>query len=268
MYCRAAWWSGLSHSSAAEESWWPTSFCAPAIRPEILIRSDPRDPAAAQTPDQLDKAAELRARLAGKYSPYVDCDDPEVIVRARSYKNTDYLFVVNDHRRAGNYLGQHGVVKEYGVSAEATVSLARPGGGHVYDLVTHEAVPATVRGRHLRVDVNLGPCQGRLLMVTDREIAAVGATAPEELRRGAPAEIRIAVIDSTGVPVDAVVPVEVSITDPAGRPGEFSGFYGAKDGRLTIKLFPAPNDAEGTWTLSVRELASGHKSRVHLRLVR
>jgi len=243
-------------------------FLTPAIQPNVLIRSDSRDPAAAETPAELEKAAELRERLARHYSRYVECTAPEVIVRTRAYGTADYIFVVNDRRRAGNYLGQHGVVREYGVPSRAEVALARPNGGHVYNLVAGRAVPATVVNRRLRVDVALGPCEGRLLMATDRAIAGVRLTAPAEIRRDVPAELCIAVVDAQGEPIRAVVPMRVDITDPRGRPAEPSGFYAAKGGLLRVRLEPAQNDEAGKWTVAVRELASGREARCLVRLIR
>jgi hypothetical protein len=51
--------------------------------------------------------------------------------------------------------------------------------------------------------------------------------------------------------------VLVEIRDAQQRPAEFSGYYGAKDGRVTLHLNLAANEAPGTWTITAKELASG-----------
>ena len=73
-------------------------------------------------------------------------------------------------------------------------------------------------------------------------------------------------VDEAGASVDAVVPVEIDLRDPDGRRAEFSGYYGARDGRLSITLVPAPNDTPGIWTIEARELASGMVARHYFRL--
>ena len=54
--------------------------------------------------------------------------------------------------------------------------------------------------------------------------------------------------------------------DPNGRPAEFSGFYGAKDGQVEINFDLAPNDATGLWRLHVTELASGREAEAYVRV--
>jgi uncharacterized protein YfaS (alpha-2-macroglobulin family) len=53
-----------------------------------------------------------------------------------------------------------------------------------------------------------------------------------------------------------LVPVHVEIIDPQGRPAEYTGYYGAKDGQLAIGIDLAANDLSGRWTIRAHELAS------------
>ncbi len=80
-------------------------------------------------------------------------------------------------------------------------------------------------------------------------------------------EIKIAVVDSDNRPMDAVVPLEIDIQDPDGRSAEPGGYYGARDGSVTIPITPAPNDVSGVWTIKARELASGIIARAYFRLL-
>ncbi|MCL4855035.1 MAG: hypothetical protein KJZ78_27045, partial [Bryobacteraceae bacterium] len=86
------------------------------------------------------------------------------------------------------------------------------------------------------------------------------ASGPEQAKRGDQVRLEIAVLDDAGQPLAAVVPVQLEILDPQNRPAEFSGYYGAKDGTLSINLDLAPNDLTGRWTISATELASGRTS--------
>lgn len=64
----------------------------------------------------------------------------------------------------------------------------------------------------------------------------------------------------------AVIPIELDLRDPDGKRAEFSGYYGALDGRLSVTLTPAVNDTPGMWTIEARELASGIVTRSYFRL--
>ena len=93
-------------------------------------------------------------------------------------------------------------------------------------------------------------------MIADQEIAGIELAAPAQARLGEQAALSIAVVDARKKPIDAVVPVQVQVLDPKNRPAEWSGYYGAKDGKLAITLDLAPNDLPGEWTIRVKELAS------------
>ncbi len=187
--------------------------------------------------------------------------------RCRSYGKADYLFAVNDRREFGDYVGQHGLVMENGLPSEATLTLNR-GRGHVYDLLASREVEAEVHGGELRIKRGFGPCEGSVLMVTDERIAGVRLEAPASARRGEALACGVSVVDGGGRPLAAVVPVKVEILDPAGSEAEWSGFYGAKDGRLELKLDIAPNDRIGLWRLRVRELAAGNEAAAYFRVAR
>ena len=79
---------------------------------------------------------------------------------------------------------------------------------------------------------------------------------------------RIAVVDDGGQPLSAVVPVVVQILDPAGSESEWSGYYGAKDGRLEVTLDIAKNDRAGLWQIRVQELASRRAATAYFRVSR
>ncbi len=239
---------------------------SPAVKPDILLPSYERvKKADADRAALLAKAAELRKALDEHYIRRTDSSNPNVITRCRTYSKTDYVFAVNDLREYGDYVGHHGLVMENGLPSETVLSVLRET-GHVYDLVAGQAVASKqVKQNHtplLTIPAALGPCEGRLFMVTDQPIDSVRLTAPTAVARGAAADVKITIADPQGAPLAAVVPVRLDILDPAGREAEFTGYYGVKDGHLAVKLDIAPNDTAGIWTLRAKELASG-KTAVH-----
>jgi hypothetical protein len=64
-----------------------------------------------------------------------------------------------------------------------------------------------------------------------------------------------------------VVPVRVEIRDPAGSDAEWSGYYGAKDGQLELRLDIASNDRVGLWLIRVKELASSREATAYFRVM-
>ena len=109
----------------------------------------------------------------------------------------------------------------------------------------------------LEFGAELGPGDGRVYLILDKEIAGVRIEVPEQIARGDRVEVRGRVVDGSGKPVGAVVPVRVEVLDGEGRPAEFSGYYGARAGELGLTLDIAVNDAPGEWTVRLTELASG-----------
>jgi hypothetical protein len=233
---------------------------APAIKPDVVVPSYARTGKAKEDQQALQDLARLLGEgLGGRYHSAATTCRTSVIPRVRRFGGTDYVFAVNDRRDYGTYVGQHGLVMEAGRPILAEIRIRHPR-GFVYDLVDGAAVDAATNSADSITFLhNFGPCEGRVFMVTDRAIAAVKIEAPREAKRGAAAEVRIAVIDPDGKPLDAVIPLRVDIRDPDGRVAERTGWYGAKDGVLDLQLDFAANDLPGAWEIRVRELASGRR---------
>ncbi|MHB8997699.1 MAG: LamG domain-containing protein [Armatimonadota bacterium] len=232
-------------------------YLCPAIIPDIVIPSYKRT-----GKPHADKAAlqalmiSLRKELDPFYSRYGDSQNADLVLRFRQYRDTDYVFALNDKRTYGDYVGQHGKVMEKGLPNAAPVSIQRKS-GFIYDLVNHKAVAAKSAGKGQQFDVNLGPGDGRVFMVTSQPIAGVRLAAPAKAKRGAAVDLAVSVVDKAGKPLAAVVPVELTVRDPKGSSAEFSGYYAARDGKVSVRLDLAPNDPTGTWTVTAKELASG-----------
>ncbi len=240
---------------------------APAIKPDIVLT--PTNRTARADKDKaalLEVAKQLRKALDQRYSRYVDSTNANVIPYRRRFADTDYIFVVNDHREYGRYVGHHGLVMENGLPSNARLSVARES-GFVYDLVEHHAMETRQNGRRMVMDVHLGPCDGRVLMVTQREIHDVTIKCPDKASGGKPVTVTIAVVDSHATPIDAVVPLEVTIVDAEGREAEYSGYWAAVGGKATVQLDIAPNDPAGVWQIRVRELASEKTAVAYFRVI-
>lgn len=234
-------------------------LCA-AIMPDILITSVDRKGHPMQDKGQLlAKAAELRQELRSVYQRYVDSNNPEIVVRARKYNTTDYIFSVNDYRTFGDYVGGFGLVMEKGLSANANITIARKN-GNVYDLVEHKKVPALLTNNQTSLCSEYSPGSGKLYMVTDRAIDKIKLEMKKDVKLGESLAVNIAVLDADNEAIDAIIPLKIEIQQPDKKASELSGFYGAKDGKIEIVLDIAPNDTVGTWAIIISELASGIKA--------
>ncbi|MDD4872553.1 MAG: LamG domain-containing protein [Kiritimatiellae bacterium] len=243
-------------------------FLTPAIVPDIRLAKYKRvgkadvDKAAIQA-----KAAELRKELDPFYRRASDSSNIDVITRVRRYDTTDYLFAVNDLRQYGNYVGQWRLVMEKGLSTSSLLLLDRPG-GYIYDLTIGKNVPAVVKDGKLQIERHFGPGDGTVFMITERAISEIKLKIPRKVKLGKSAGIRITVVDKDNKPIDAVIPVQLDVCDAGGKPAEFSGFYGAKDGRVDVTLDLAANDSPGEWRIKVRELASGKTAEQTLNVMK
>ncbi len=239
----------------------------PAVKPDVLVETHARPkPADEARRLNVEKAIALRKAIDARYERAVDSSTPDVIPYLRRYGTTDYLFAVNDRRQYGDYVGHHELVMEDGLPSDAVLTLRRT--GHVYDLAAGRKLDATAENGVLQLKRQFGPCEGHLYMITERPIAAVQVTAAERAKPGETVKVEVAIVDAGGQPIDAVIPVRVDLLDPHGRAAEWSGFYGAKDGKLTITANLAYNDTPGVWRIKAVELASGSESNAYIEVER
>ena len=238
----------------------------PAIVPDIRVdRCERTKQANVDKAALMDRAKTLAEALGARCQNYVVSSTVDVIPYRRRFGSSDYIFAINDRREFGNYVGPYKLVMEQGVDASAEFGVRRPS-GFVYDLVEHRRIDATSADGMTRWPVELEPGGGRLWLVTEKPVERLTIQASKEAIRASEYPIQALVTDSNGNNVDAVIPMEVRISDPDGRPAEFSGFYGAPAGKLDLALTFATNDILGVWTIEARELASGLLARHFLRL--
>jgi hypothetical protein len=105
-----------------------------------------------------------------------------------------------------------------------------------------------------------------VFLVTPEPIEQVTITVEESIARGGVANPVIHVSSQNGRPVPAVIPVQVSVSDPNGRPAEVSGYHATSNGVLQLQLEVATNDTPGVWQIDVQELASRQTATHHFRV--
>ena len=135
---------------------------------------------------------------------------------------------------------------------------------HAYDLLERSRLDVRSADRAYTFDVDLPAPGGKIIALLPKEIGGVKVEAPESMRERAVAQqIHVTVFDADGVPLAGAQPVRVRITDPKGAVSEFSDYYAAESGRLTVAFTPAANDAAGRWRVEAEELMSGLRGEAH-----
>jgi hypothetical protein len=228
-------------------------FLCPALKADVVIQSFKRQKKAAE-----DKAKVLELAKDFRALPQkVSCDNAEIITRVRKFGDATYVFVVNDKREYGSYVGQHGLVMENGLPSKGIVSL-KAESANVYELTgTGFIVPKRGEDGVMSWPVELGPCDGKIFMVTPKPLLALLLDVPESATVGNAAKIMTKITTTQDTPTKAVIPVRVDVRDANGKLTEGSGFYAAENGIAELSLNLAPNEDPGTWEIRVKELASG-----------
>ena len=239
----------------------------PALKADITIDTYKRTGIAISDKAELLKRADQISKALNnvKYIKYLGSSNSQVITYRRRFAETDYIFLVNDNREYGKYMGHHGLVMENGLPSESRITVNRKS-GFAYDLITHQPVQFRKENGRLVTDVMMGPCDGRLIMVTSRAIDHLTVNIPDKAVRGDQKNIDIEVRDIQEKTIDAIIPVEVQIRDSEGRILEKSGYWAAINGKLNIVIDIAPNDYEGIWQIRVKELASGKSVDAYFRV--
>ncbi|MFM2177559.1 MAG: hypothetical protein RL015_1657 [Verrucomicrobiota bacterium] len=243
-------------------------FLCPALKADVVlpsfkrVKNNAQDKAtvlalAAGIPDQMKNLG---------WQPRLTCDNPEIILRTRRFGETLYVFVVNDHREPGSYVGQHGLVMENGLPSSGTVTLHQDN-GNLYDL-TRSSLIVPKRGAEstLNWPVDLGPGEGRIYMITPKPLLNLALTAPATATCGNTAQITATLTTTDAATLKAVIPIEIEIQDANGRRSEGSGHFAAINGTFTLDLNLAPNEDIGNWQIRVRELASGMEATQWMKL--
>lgn len=209
-------------------------------------------------------AAALTARCGELgIKPIVGCDAADVVASRHACGDVEYLFLVNAATEPeGVQDGKWNSVR----ARDARVVLPDDG-RPLYDaVVTGEAAEFHKDGAGLVAGLRFGPGQLRVLARTTRPLGAlqlrppvVGAadyTAAGAVRTVA---VRAGVAAADGIPLNAVVPVRIVVTDPGGVV-RYDLYRATDGGELRLDLPLAVNDPAGTWRVTVRDQLAGRES--------
>ena len=207
-----------------------------------------------------DAAEKIRVALAAKgYLPAADSSSAEIVVYNRRWKDTPYLFAVNDKRTFGDYVGQWGRVMEKGVPTKGWISINDPEGkiGAVYELSKGEKKPFSRDGGKVKVPVSFDTNDGRMFVFLQSPIASVKVDALSSVARGGTVDVTMTVLDGRGNAVPALLPVEMRLYDASGREIDGGGYACAEGGVAKVSFATNVDDASGAYRLVCKDRASG-----------
>ncbi len=239
---------------------------APRLQPDLLLTSFKQPPLAHEHKAiLLEKAAALQEELAEGYHPPVFAQHPELIVRRRGWPEAEYLFIANDRRKYGRYVGHHLMVEEEGVPLSSEVDLG-PRRAVAYDLVARRPVAVEERKGRCFLPVSLEGGGGALFLLLERAAGGMKVETSGQLKRGESFPVRFLLADEAGDPLPGVIPLHLEIRNAQGEAAEGSGWYGVTEGVLRVTLEPASNDLPGEWSLIATHGLTGerHESRFSL----
>ena len=233
-------------------------FTLPALMVDYRIKSVKRDlNAPLKTKKELQNLGkEMAELLAGHFKRRVTASNQDIVVRQRGNDKADYVFVINDKRTFGNYVGQWGLGPEKGLRNTGVISVAHPAAA-ACDLVRHRQIKLEQKKNGVAFNVDLAPGDGTVVLLLERPIDKVLLEAPRKIKRGTKFRVRCRITDKNGKNINAVLPVKLQLTDSAGRILPGSGFYAADKGSFSLNEIMAPNAAAGKMKLELRCLASG-----------
>ena len=202
-------------------------------------------------------AAEMRERFGALAPIFASSPSDRVFLNTLECGDARYLFVVNDHRTFGDYVGKkHRIVMEQGLRQKTTIRLNATD-VVLYDVLASKALATRPDAGGLTFDLELPAAGGKLVAIYPKPIQDVSLSVPERARRRATLVIGVTVAAADGEAQCGSQPIHVQLCDPSGQPGEISGWYATRDGQLCVPFSPAVNDLPGTWRLLVREQSSG-----------
>ena len=199
---------------------------------------------------------ELRKKIEPFATPYCTGSNPEIITHVRSWKKADYLFIINDKRTFGDYVGAWHRTMEKGLPNSGTVTIRRDAAA-MYDLVTHKPIPFKKKNGKSEINVDFQTNDGRLYLVLPQRIAKWELTVPEQAAPGENWSIRYVVSDASGKPVEALLPIHVLISDVEGNVTDESGYAAAKDGIYAKTMALPLNIKPGKMRICITDFATG-----------
>ena len=236
-------------------------YLLPGIIPDLVLEEVFRTQDIKIFKKDLDAlAARIKKLLAPYVKPYVSSSNKDYRFHTRSHKGNDIVFVINDKRTFGDYVGQFGLVMEKGLPNAGDVVIRRKNTGAVYDLVHHKKVPFRSRNGETVLQVKTPAAEGHIFLLTEKPLKDLRLSLPASVKQGSAFTIKAELPSYS-----SYLPIEVLVLDPAGKRSDESCFATLKDGKYVQNALIPGNAPKGKWSVRIRNLADGkviHKNLI------
>ncbi|MBO5762025.1 MAG: hypothetical protein J6S53_10850, partial [Lentisphaeria bacterium] len=228
-------------------------YLLPGIIPDLVLEEVFRTQDIKVFKKDLDAlAARIKKLLAPYVKPYVSSSNKDYRFHTRSHKGNDIVFVINDKRTAGDYVGQYGLVMEKGLPNAGEVVIRRKNTGAVYDLVHHRSVPFQRKDGHTVLQVKTPAAEGHIYLLTEKPLKDLHLTLQSSVKRGGAFSFKVELPS-----YESYLPIEVIVTDPEGKRSDESCFATLRDGIYVQKALIPGNGKTGKWNIAIRNQANG-----------
>ncbi|MCK5878385.1 MAG: hypothetical protein KAH24_01300, partial [Holophagae bacterium] len=192
-------------------------------------------------------AKQLKEKLSGLVPVKVECSSPTALVNTLQSGPVEYLFVINDKRTYGDRLGEHKAMLEKALpqTVEMTMNERSQDNLYVYDLLEKKLLETTGTNSNVSFTVDLPAPGGKIIALMNQKIDRVEVLAPETCGKMESIQIQVLIRDDQDHLIAGVQPVELTLTDPDGNVNEYSDFYAAESGVLSVPFTVAKNDKAG-----------------------
>ena len=231
-------------------------YLCPAIVPQMTIPEFSRSGEAEKVDKRMRRSAvKLQRELRTFFTPRSSTDKPELLRFERVWKNTMYYFVVNDRREYGDYVGPWTRAMEKGLPNRGVLIV--PGkAGAVYELSRGGKVPFVQRKGSIRIPVSFETNDGRILLPLERPIDRVVLELPRKIVPGEKFRIRGKILDASGEPAPALLPINFSMTDGEEHILDCGPYRCAADGVFDYETV-CPLNAAREFRVKMIDRASG-----------
>ena len=193
-------------------------------------------------------------KLQNHVRPLTSSDDPDLITSSRSGGKADYIFVVNDKRGYGDYLGIYGRIMEKGLPNSGKIWIGRAS-SVVYDCLTGKEVPAQSSAQKTVVPVHFNTNDGKVFLLLNEKLGQVKISAPNSVLPGKDLDYQIRILSASGRQCQVVIPVRLTISYADGRTADIQEYAvtdskGILNGNFSVPL----NAPAGTLTITAATL--------------
>ena len=204
--------------------------------------------------------AELKQHIARDYTSA----DPDIVVCDQQCGAGRYVFVVNNTQRSDLYRGLR-----WELAAAQTRVTFREGTYATYEAIAGKRLFPQRQKGHPTLTLVLPPGDLRVFALLPEPITAVRIARASHSRNGLAVSACVPSQKGLGLwgsrPINAAIPLEITVSDPAGR--ERMRLYRVQTPKGYEETIPlAQFEEPGTWTLAVRELLSGQKATATFRV--